>query len=118
MPAPGSRRRFIDVPDLAQRSYFVALLTTAFLSIDDVRRDAPEALQQHMERTRRLHDEGVVLMAGAFIDPPGGPVSTMAVLKSQAAAEDFVRGDPFVQLGKVSDWEIREWANMLRPVDK
>lgn len=102
------------MPDLTQASYFVAFFTTAFSSMDDVRREAPEALQRHLERTRRLHAEGVVLMAGAFLEPKGGPVSTMAVLATREAAEEFVRGDPFVELDRVAHHEIREWNNMLR----
>jgi uncharacterized protein len=102
------------MPDLTQASYFVAFFTTAFSSMEDVRREAPEALQRHLERTRRLHAEGAVLMAGAFLEPKGGPISTMAVLASREAAEEFVRGDPFVELGKVAHHEIREWNNMLR----
>jgi uncharacterized protein len=101
--------------DLTQNTYHVALLTTSFRSIDEVRRQAPEALRQHMERSRRLHGKGVLLMAGAFLEPADGPISTMAILVSREAAEDFIKGDPFVKLGKVPEWEIREWANMLMP---
>lgn len=101
------------MPAITQASYFVAFFTTAFSSMEDIRREAPEALQRHLERTRRLHAEGAVLMAGAFLEPRGGPISTMAVLASREAAEDFVRGDPFVELGKVAHHEIREWNNML-----
>ena len=100
--------------ELTERSYYVALLTTAFSSLDEVRGEAPQALQRHIDRSKALHDQGVLLMAGAFLEPAGGPISTMAVLASREAAEDFVRGDPFVELGKVPQWEIREWANMLR----
>jgi uncharacterized protein YciI len=100
--------------DLTQASYFVAFFTTSFSSMEEVRREAPEALQRHVERTRQLHTEGAVLMAGAFLEPKGEPISTMAVLASREAAEEFVRGDPFVELGKVAHHEIREWNNMLR----
>lgn len=99
---------------LTQASYFVALFTTAFSSLDEVRREAPEALRRHIERTRRLHAEGAVLMAGAFVETEGGALSTMAVLASREMAEEFVRGDPFVELGKIAHHEIREWNNMLR----
>lgn len=103
-----------QMAELTQRTYFVTLFTTAFSSMEDVRRQAPEALQRHIERTRRLHAEGVLLMAGAFLEPTEGPISTMAVLASREAAEDFIRGDPFVELGMVATHEIREWSNMLR----
>ena len=52
-------------------------------------------------------------MAGAFLDQPEEPVCTMAVLATRAAAEDYARGDPFVQADQVDEWAIREWANML-----
>jgi uncharacterized protein YciI len=101
-----------------QRTYHVVTLTVAFSSMDEVRQEAPQALQQHLERSRQLHRDGVLLMAGAFLEPSGGPMSTMAILVSREAAEDFVRGDPFVKMGRVPQWEIREWANMLRTADR
>jgi len=54
-----------------------------------------------------------VVMAGAFLDRPDEPLSTMAVCASREAAEEYVRGDPFVVKGKVSGWHIRAWANMF-----
>lgn len=54
-------------------------------------------------------------MAGAFLDSPDEPLSTMAVLTSRDAAEDFIRGDPFVVKGMVREWHIRMWANMFAP---
>ena len=47
-------------------------------------------------------------MAGAFLDNPDEPLSTMAVLSSREAAEEYVKGDPFVQKGMTSNWYIRE----------
>jgi uncharacterized protein len=64
-------------------------------------------------RSRELHAAGTLLMAGAFLNTPTEPLTTMAVLTSREAAEDFVRGDPFVQMGKVKEWSIREWADMF-----
>ncbi|HEX8994913.1 MAG TPA: hypothetical protein VF812_02670 [Ktedonobacterales bacterium] len=37
----------------------------------------------------------------------------MAVLVSRAAAEEYMRGDPFVLNGQVERWYVREWANMF-----
>jgi uncharacterized protein YciI len=67
----------------------------------------------HLARSRQLHGDGVLLMAGAFLDHPDEPVRTMGVLASRDAADDYARRDPFVQAGMVSDWSIREWANMF-----
>ena len=52
-------------------------------------------------------------MSGAFIDKKDEPLSTMAVLTSREAAEEYITGDPFVIKGMVSNWYIREWANMF-----
>lgn len=78
-----------------------------------MRQEAPEALAEHLERSKQLHALGIV-MAGAFLDRPGESVSTMAVLTTEEAAKAFVLGDAFVRLGLVSKWEIRPWGNMLR----
>ena len=52
-------------------------------------------------------------MSGAFIEKHDEPLSTMAVLTSREDAEEYIKGDPFVIKGMVSNWYIREWANMF-----
>ena len=88
-------------------------MTTSFASLDDARRVAPTQMAAHLARSRELHAEGTLLMAGAFLDEPDQPVRTMGVLASREAAEDYARDDPFVVAGLVEEWRIREWANML-----
>ncbi|HVS41062.1 MAG TPA: hypothetical protein VMU20_02230 [Candidatus Dormibacteraeota bacterium] len=39
---------------------------------------------------------------------PAVPAS-MAIFTTREAAEEFVRGDPFVLEGLVGTWSIREW---------
>lgn len=97
----------------AQPSYYVAFAETAFSSWAEVQQKAPQAVAQHIARSKQLHEEGTLLMAGAFLDRPDEPVTTMSVLVSRAAAEEYMRGDPFVLNGQVKRWYIREWANML-----
>ena len=46
-------------------------------------------------------------------DPEGGSLQTMAICRSQEAAERFVSGDPFVRNGQVLSHRIRVWANMF-----
>lgn len=94
-------------------SYFVIFMTTTYRSLDQVRANAPEALAAHLARSKALHAQGTLLMAGAFLDKPNEPISTMAVCTSKAAAEDYAKGDPFVLNGMVSEWSIRPWANLL-----
>jgi len=73
----------------------------------------PPDIAAHIARSRGLHDAGTILMAGVFLDRPEEPLSTMAVLTSREAADDDIRGDPFVLHGMVSHWHIRAWATMV-----
>jgi uncharacterized protein len=93
--------------------YFVAFLDTKYASIEEAGRLAPDTLAAHMARSQQWHAEGRLLMAGAFLDRPEEPVSTMAVLRTRADAEEFVAGDPFVLAGMVARSDIRPWADIL-----
>jgi uncharacterized protein YciI len=68
---------------------------------------------KHLNRSKELHEAGQLVMAGAFLDHAGQPLRTMAILVSKEAADNYIAGDPFVQIGMVSSSEIREWANMF-----
>src|SRR4051812_20017750 len=68
--------------------------------------NAPDDLAAHIARSKRLHQEGKVLMAGAFLDRPEEPVSTMVVCSSRESAEEFAKDDPFVIKGMVSHWTV------------
>jgi len=52
-------------------------------------------------------------MVGPFIDEPAG--GAMGIFTTRAAAEHFVREDPFIRHGVVSRWTIREWNEVLMP---
>jgi uncharacterized protein YciI len=97
-----------------QDRYYVVQMTTRFTSLEDVRVEAAETMAAHLARSQQLHEQGILLMAGAFLDGPGEPVQTMGVLTSREAAEDYARNDPFVAAGQVQAWVVRDWANMLR----
>ena len=98
---------------VSPRQYYVVFMTTTFRSLGEIQAAAPTEMAAHLARSRQLHGAGVLLMAGAFLDHPDEPVRTMGVLASRDAADDYARQDPFVQAGMVSDWSIREWANMF-----
>jgi uncharacterized protein len=93
--------------------YFVAFLETKYASIEEARRLAPEALAAHVARSQQWHADGRLLMAGAFLDRPEEPVSTMAVLRTREDAEEFVARDPFVLADMVARSDIRPWADIL-----
>ncbi len=97
-----------------QATYYVAFFVIAGMSIEDVRASAPEALAAHLKRSKELQQQGNLLMAGAFLHTtPDEPLTTMGVFPSREAAEAYAAGDPFVLNGMVTNWYIREWANIL-----
>jgi uncharacterized protein YciI len=76
-------------------------------SADDVMSKAPLHFEAHKARGDAFHADGRLLMFGAFGNPQDE--GSMAVFSTREAAEEFVRGDPFVLNGVVRGWQIREW---------
>jgi uncharacterized protein YciI len=70
----------------------------------------PEHFPGHRARNLEFQARGTLLMTGAFADPREG---AMAVFTTKEAAEEFVRGDPFVLNGIVGRWYVREWNEAL-----
>ena len=75
--------------------FFVVFCTLRHASLDEARAAAADALGQHIQRSHALHDQGELVMAGAFLDMPSEPLRTMAVLTSREAADAYLHGDPF-----------------------
>jgi uncharacterized protein len=97
-----------------QDKYYVAFFVTSCKSIDEIKSKHAATIAAHLARSNDLHKKGTLLMAGAFLDNPDEPVSTMGIFASKEAAEEYAKGDPFVLNGLVTKWYIREWANILR----
>ena len=66
---------------------------------------AAEHFPAHKARYTEFMDRGVLLALGPFADSLG----SIAVFTTHEAAMDFASGDPFVEHGVVSGWQIREW---------
>ena len=96
-----------------QDQYFVVFFQTKYASLAEVGEQAPDDLGAHIARSKQWHEDGKLLMAGAFLDRPEEPVSTMAVLGSREDAEEYAAGDPFVVNGTATSSEIRPWANIF-----
>ncbi len=96
-----------------QSKYYVLFFVTKYTSFLEVKQKEPELIAAHIKRTKQFHEQGKVIMAGAFLDRPNEPLSTMAVLTSREAAEEYAKGDPFLLKGMISNWYIREWSNMF-----
>jgi uncharacterized protein len=63
----------------------------------------------HRARWAEFREQGTLIAIGPFADGTGA----LAVFSSQAAAEQFASGDPFVLHGAVGSWSIREWHEVL-----
>jgi uncharacterized protein len=84
-----------------------------YSSADDVVSKAPAHFPAHRARLDEFHGRGVLLGVGTFGDPQSQ--GSMAIFTTREAAEEFVKGDPFVLNGVVRDWQIREWNEVLAP---
>jgi hypothetical protein len=48
-------------------------------------------------------------MAGALGDPPHGGAFVFGPEAKQEQIEEFVRADPYIEAGLVTDWRIEVW---------
>jgi hypothetical protein len=62
----------------------------------------------HRARYTEFMRRGVLLALGPFADRGG----SMAVFTTHEAAMEFASGDPFVEHGVVSGWQVREWREV------
>ena len=82
-------------------------------SADGLAENAPLHVAAHVARWREFADRGELLMIGPFANAQED--GAMAIFTTREAAEEFVRGDPFVLHGVVRNWTIREWNEALVP---
>ena len=104
----------IKLEIMASPDKYVTFLVTSCKSMEEVKASHVATIAAHLARSNELHMKGTLLMAGAFLDHPDEPVSTMGIFASREAAEEYAKGDPFVLNGLVTKRYIREWANILR----
>jgi uncharacterized protein YciI len=76
---------------------------------DDVSAKAPIHFPAHKARWQEFRERGELLMIGTFSDLSGA----MGIFTSLEAAEEFVKGDPFVLQGVVRSYQIREWNEAI-----
>jgi uncharacterized protein YciI len=96
-----------------QPVYFVVQCVLKYSSFEEAKAKAPQEIADHIQRSKELHENGVLVMAGVFLDNNDELLSTMGVLTSRESAEEYVKGDPFYLNGMMEKWTIREWANMF-----
>lgn len=66
----------------------------------------------HLKLVQEAYDRGELVLAGALADPPDGAVLVFRGA-SPAAAEAFVKSDPYVLNGLVTKWRIRKWTTVI-----
>jgi uncharacterized protein YciI len=76
------------------------------LSMEEIMKIFP----RHKVVVEKFISRGVVVGIGPFDD-----LGNMAIFKTRAAAEDFIKEDPFIQEGVVASFEIRDWKDSLLP---
>lgn len=85
---------------------FVVLGTSAGKTRDAVMAIYP----RHKAFVEQFLERGDVVGIGPFTDPGGG---NMGLFRSRAAAEAFVKADPFILEGAVKEYQIREWGDTM-----
>jgi hypothetical protein len=65
---------------------------------------------RHKLVVNKFIERGDVIGIGPFSDR-----GNMAIFKTRAAAEEFVKVDPFILEGLVKSFSIRDWADELLP---
>jgi uncharacterized protein len=82
-------------------------------SAPDVAAKAAVHLAGHRARWAEFGRRGELLMIGPFANAQ--EEGSMGIFTTRKAAEEFVRGDPFVLNGVIRNWFIRDWIEALVP---
>lgn len=76
--------------------------------VDDVLERRAPLRQEHLALAGEFRERGVLLMAGALVEPVDGAVLVFTT-NDRPVVEDFVARDPYVREGLVKAWRIRPW---------
>jgi uncharacterized protein YciI len=66
----------------------------------------------HLAHARRAHQNGNLILAGAFANPVDGAVLLFNADSPDIAAA-FASDDPYVRHGLVTRWYVREWTTVV-----
>ena len=67
---------------------------------------------EHLALANEYHNMGKLIMAGALADPVD---EAILVFKgdSPAVVEEFVKNDPYVLNGLITEWRVRPWSVVI-----
>jgi uncharacterized protein len=72
----------------------------------------PEFRAEHLALAWKSHDEGGLLIGGAYADPVDGALLVFRG-ESPAVAERFAEADPYVRNGLIRRWHVRPWTTVV-----
>ena len=78
---------------------------------DYVARRAPYR-EEHLRLIRDAYERGELIMAGALADPVDQAILVFRT-PDKATIEKFIRDDPYVRNGLISQWAIRPWTVVI-----
>ena len=64
--------------------------------------------QEHLAAVNRAHENGQLILAGAFAEPVDGAALVFRA-DDASVPERFAREDPYVINGLVTQWRVRAW---------
>jgi uncharacterized protein len=76
--------------------------------VDNIAERRAPFREAHLALAREMHERGVLLMAGALVEPLDGAVLAFAT-DDRSVVENFIAQDPYVREGLVTSWRIRSW---------
>jgi uncharacterized protein len=76
--------------------------------VDDILERRAPFRQEHLAMAGKFREQGILLMAGALVEPVDGAVLVFAT-DDRSVVEGFVARDPYVREGLVTTWRIRPW---------
>jgi uncharacterized protein YciI len=71
-----------------------------------------EFRKEHLTLAWKAHERGELVLGGALAEPVDGALLVFSG-DSPAAAEEFVRKDPYVRNGLVKSWKVRPWTTVV-----
>jgi uncharacterized protein YciI len=80
--------------------------------VDDYITRRAQYREEHLGLAKKANQNGELILAGAFSDPPDSALLIFRVT-DKSVIEEFVRNDPYVINGLVTRWEIRQWTVVI-----
>lgn len=65
--------------------------------------------EEHLRLTDEAAEKGQLLLGGALDNPVDGAVLVFKADDS-SVVEEFVKNDPYVKNGLITNWKIRDWT--------